>query len=176
MKLLLTKFILLVIVLLSFTFSGKAQARKKADKDTEQWRYEIECSGEGVQGTYLIKVWSYSKKPHVAIDQAKKNAVHGIIFKGYPGGSGQQCQSQKPFARSANLENEQETFFKDFFADGGKYMRFVSLSTVGAVGAGDVMKVSKKEYKVGVVVAVNKAELRKYLEEEGVIKGLSTGF
>jgi len=55
-------------------------------------------------------------------------------------------------------------------------MRFVSLSTDGAVGAGDVMKVSKKEYKVGVVVAVNKAELRKYLEEEGVIKGLSAGF
>ena len=45
-----------------------------------------------------------------------------------------------------------------------------------AVGAGDVSKVNKKEYKVGVVVSVNKDELRKYLESEGILKGLASGF
>ena len=39
-----------------------------------------------VVGTYAIKVYSYSKKPKVAIEAAKRNAVHGIIFKGLAGG------------------------------------------------------------------------------------------
>jgi len=167
--------ILLIFMLISFSLSVNAQAKKKANKDTEQWRYEIECVGTGVQGTYLIKVWSYSKKPDVAIEQAKKNAVHGIIFKGYAGGKNG-CTSQKSLARNPNLEQEQETFFKGFFADGGKYMKFVSFAADAAVAASDIMKVGRKEYKIGVVVSVKKDELRKDLETAGIIKGLASGF
>lgn len=175
MKKLIQRSLLLVILIASFTTTTNAQARKKADKETVQWRYEIDCQGTGVQGKYLIKVWSYSKKPDVAIEQAKKNAVHGIIFKGFAGG-GQGCTTQKPLARNPNLEQEKEQYFKDFFADGGKYMKFVSTSNDGAVGAGDRLKVSKKEYKVGVIVTVQKDALRKDLEAAGIIKGLSSGF
>lgn len=152
-----------------------AQARKKADKATEEWNYEIECAGTGVEGTYLIKVWSYSKKPKVAIEQAKKNAVHGVIFKGFSGGA-EGCSSQKPLARNPNLENEYQKYFNDFFADGGKYMKFVTLSTDGSVGAGDRLKVSKRLYKIGVIVQVQKDLLRKDLETAGIIRGLSSGF
>ena len=78
----------LSIILALFFFmpmSNMAQAKRKANKDTKIWRYEIEGVSQGTQGTYLIKVWSYSKKPKVAIEQAKKNAVHGVIFRGYEG-------------------------------------------------------------------------------------------
>ena len=67
-------------------FAGISQ--KKANKDTNQFRYEIECAGNAIQGTYLVKVWSYSKKANVAENQCRKNAVHGVIFKGYGGGQG----------------------------------------------------------------------------------------
>lgn len=169
------KHILLIIAMLSFSIAMNAQAGKKADKDTEEWRYEIECVGTGAQGTYLVKVWSFSKNPDVAMEQAKKNAVHGIIFKGFAGG-GQGCTSQKPLASNPNVEQEKEEFFKDFFADGGKYMKFVSVSNNGAIGAGDRLKISKKEYKIGVVVSVQKDALRKDLEAAGIIKGLASGF
>lgn len=153
------------------TFS---QAKKKADKATEEWRYEIECAGIGTDGTYLIKVWSYSKKGNVAITQAKKNAIHGIIFKGFAGGE-KGCNSQKPLVSNPNLESEKEDFFKPFFEDGGKYMKFVSVSSDGNVDASDRMKVGK-EYKIGIVVSVMKDALRKDLEAAGIIKGLSSGF
>jgi len=68
-----------------------------------------------------------------------------------------------------------EAFFKEFFADNSKYMKFVQLTTDGAIAPGDIMKVGK-EYKVGIVVAVSKDELRKYLESEKIIKSLSSGF
>jgi hypothetical protein len=173
MKSIVSKIHLLLVMILGFTVVANAQARKKADKDTEKWRYEIEAVQTGTQGTYLIKVWSYSKKPDVAIEQAKKNAVHGVIFKGFTGTS--TVSGQRPLTDNVNLEEEKADFFKPFFADGGKYMKFVSSSNDGAVGAEDRMKVGK-EYKVGVIVSVNVTALRKDLEAAGIIKSLGAGF
>jgi hypothetical protein len=71
-------------MLLNF-YSGSSQSRKEAQQNTQNWRYEIEGVGEGKEGTYLVKIWSYSKNPRIAIEQAKKNAVHAIIFQGFIG-------------------------------------------------------------------------------------------
>jgi len=66
-----------------FNVFGQVLAQSKANKDTRNFRYEIEAQGEGVEGTYLVKVWTYSRSPKVSITQAKKNAVHGVIFQGF---------------------------------------------------------------------------------------------
>lgn len=163
----------LLFVLLVVPFTNWAQSKKKADKDTYEWRYEIEAYGAGVEGTYQIKVWTYSKSPETAIEQAKKNAVHGIIFKGFP--DKDRVKGQKALAQSPNLEQEKEDFFKDFFQDGGKYLKFVNLVNNGAIAPGDRIKIGK-EYKIGVVISVNVAALRKDLEDAGIIKGLGSGF
>jgi GTP-sensing pleiotropic transcriptional regulator CodY len=54
-------------------------------------------------------------------------------------------------------------------------MKFVSLASDGAVAAEDRMKVGK-QYKIGVLVSVNVALLRKDLEDAGIIKSLNAGF
>jgi hypothetical protein len=78
-------------------------------------------------------------------------------------------------AQSSNLEQEHEKFFSDFFDDGGKYLKFVSLANNGAIGAGDRIKIGK-EYKVGVVISVDVNSLRKDLEDAGIIKKLGGQF
>jgi hypothetical protein len=164
---------------LAFLFAGlapvmsQARAKKKAMREMEDYRYEIECVGIGVQGTYLIKVWSFSKKPKVAIEQSKKNAIHGVIFKGFAG-TGQGCTSQKAFATPEDEDNNID-FFEKFFADGGDYMRYVAVTNDGSVAAEDRLKVGK-QYKIGVVVSVMKDDLRKYLEKQGIVKALDAGF
>ncbi|MBP1664456.1 MAG: hypothetical protein H6Q19_1596 [Bacteroidetes bacterium] len=165
----------LSLFLILFTCFGVTVAgqNKKADKDTRNWVYEIEPVGVGTQGSYLIKVWSYSKKPIVAIEQAKKNAVHGIIFKGFTGIQG--VPGQRPLTNNPNLEVEQAEFFKNFFAEGGKYMKFVNITNDGSVAAEDRLKIGK-EFKIGVVVSVNVAGLRKDLEDAGILRGLNSGF
>lgn len=170
------KFLLLFFTLFTLTFLCNAQAKqKKANEDTEAWRYEIEAVKTGSQGTYLIKVWSYSKKPAVAIEQSKKNAIHGIIFQGFAGKQG--VPGQKPLANNSNLEFEKADFFKAFFSDNeGRYMKFVSLTTDGSVSAQDRLKIDKKTYKIGVVVSVNVSLLRKDLEDAGIISKLGSGF
>lgn len=168
--------IMLLIAFIGTSNMAEAQrrAKKKADTDTYNWRYELECVNVGAPGSYLVKVWSYSNNPKVAMEQAKKNAVHGVIFKGFVGSTAG-C-TQKPLTNKPALEQEQEIFFRDFFADGGKYMKFVNVTGDGSIRAGDVAKVSRSEYKIGVVVSVAKDALRKDLEAAGIIRGLSSGF
>lgn len=175
MKFFVKSSVMLVLFMLAVTYTADAQSKRKANKDTESWKYEVECVGTGTQGSALIKVWSYSRKPKVAIEQAKKNAIHAIIFQGYAGGK-MGCKTQKPLVRNPNIENEKADFFKEFFAEGGKYMKYVSVTNDGAVGAGDRLKISKREYKIGVIVSVRKDQLRKDLENAGIVKGLSSGF
>lgn len=162
----------LMLIVPAVGFSQKKKI-KKANEDTAQWRYEIVALEVGTQGTCLVKVWSYSKKPEVASSQSRKNAVHGVIFKGIP--AKDRIPGKKPLVQNASTEAEHADFFKNFFADGGAFMRYVTLTNNGAIEAGDVMKIGK-EYKVGVNVTVNYSELRKAMEDAGVIKKLGAGF
>jgi len=158
---------LLVVAMCAPVFAG---AKKKANKDTDQFRYEIECAGNAVQGTYLVKVWSYSKKAAVAENQCRKNAVHGIIFKGY-GSNGPGCVQQRAMASNPGVETQYKEYFDKFFAEGGEFQKYASI----VEGTTEVVKVGK-EYKVGKVVSVRKDDLRKALEAAGVIRGLNSGF
>lgn len=146
-----------------------AFAGKKADKQTLQWRYEVqELNVVAKDGKSVIfKIWSYGKKSNVALMQASKNAVHAVIFK--------QIGYSPALIASESLTQEQEEFFKLFFQDGGEYMRFVQLANNGAVAPTDNIKLDK-EYKVGVKVTVNRADLRKYLEEHGMVESMNTLF
>ena len=158
----------LLAVALVFSSCG-AVRQKKANADTNQYRYEIECAGNAIQGTYLVKVWTYSRSASIAENQCRKNAVHGVIFKGYGGGQG--CVSQRPLAPTPGVETQYEEYFKSFFADGGEFQKYASI--LG--GTTEVTKVGG-EYKVGVTVSVRKDDLRKALEAAGVIRSLNSGF
>lgn len=141
-----------------------------ASNNPTAWRYETEAVATGAQGTYLIKVWSYSRNPNIAIEQAKKNAVHSIIFRGFAGKQG--VSGQKPLANISDEQTHKE-YFDNFFKN-GLYNNFVSLSGDGVVKAEDRLKVHN-EYKMGVVVSVNVQSLRKELEKQGIIKPLGGG-
>ncbi len=165
-----TLLILLATLFAVSLVNAQAIAKKKANKDTERFRYEIECAGNGAQGTFLVKVWSYSKKKQVAADQCLKNAVHGIVFKGYSGANG--CVAQRPLVTNPGVEMEYEDYFKSFFdSKDGNFRRYASALN----GTYETVKVGK-EYKIGTVISVRKDELRKALEQAGVIKALNAGF
>lgn len=160
-------FSLLAVALCVPAFAGLRQ--KQADKDTNQFRYEIECAGNAIQGTYLVKVWTYSKKASVAENQCRKNAVHGVIFKGYGGGQG--CVSQRPMVATPGAEMQYKEYFDSFFANGGEFQKYASIME----GSTEIVKVGR-EYKVGKIVSVRKDDLRKALEAAGIIRGLNSGF
>lgn len=155
--------LLVLLALSTLTLSAKK-------KSTEQFQYDIECAANGIHGTYVVRVWTYSKKAKsVTLEQSKRDAVHGVIFKGFAGVNG--CQSQRPLIRQAGAETENADYFKMFFKDGGEYMKYAATTQ----GTQEVVKVGKM-YKVGIVVTIAKDDLRKALEAAGVLRSLNHGF
>ena len=140
-----------------FASCGSASRLSKADTP---WTYEIESVGVGADGTYAIRVWSYYV--------AKRNAVHAVIFKGVPAGNG--AASQPPLKTDAVTASD-SVFFGNFFQ--GEYQDYINSVASGSLR---ILKLRAREYKIGYVVSVAKDNLRKYLEDQGVIKGLSSGF
>lgn len=143
--------------------------QRKADNQTAQWRYEIQPAvGQAAQGSALVRVWTYSKNATVATNQASKNAVHGIIFKGFPSANdGTRIVGREPIIADPAVEEANAAYFEKFFENGGAYQRYVSLMNNGAPD--QVMKVGK-EYKIAVTVVVLVDQLRKRLEDDGIIK------
>ncbi|WP_417199394.1 hypothetical protein [Bizionia sp.] len=162
--------------MIGFSLNANAQWKKnKANKDSEIFRYDLECQGIAKKGAKLVKVSSYSKNPKHAISRGMKNAVHGIIFKGYTGGN-QGCTSFSPLVPDVDVASQHEAFFDAFFADGGDYLKYVSQATDGNIAPGDRLKISRREYKIGIVVTVQLDQLRKRLEKEGIVRSLASGF
>ena len=169
------KWVVLMVLAIAMCTPDMYARKKKEDKDTYSWRYEIEPVEGAVPGACRVKVWTYAKKADKAIEQAPKNAVHGIIFKGYAANPELRVPGRRAMVTDYAVGQEFADYFKEFFAEGGRYMRFVSLVNNGAPMAGDVIKVGK-EYKMGIIVTVKIDELRKELESAGVLKSLNSAF
>ncbi len=156
----------LVLIILAFlcvfTFSIEG-------KDKEMPEYELVGNGTGAQGTYLLTVSIVSKKKDVKTADLARCAVHGVLFRGFA--NKEQRQSQKPLAGNAGVEASHPDFFNTFFSDNGRYASYVSEVS----GSRQVVK-SGKQYKVSATVTVNKDQLRRDLEDEGIIKGLNSAF
>lgn len=163
------KKLLLLAAALLVVAGASASSRKLKNSDTQKFQYEIEGVNNGLQGSYLVKVWSYSARPKADFETCKKNAVHGVIFKGYAGT--QNARPQRPLIADPGTELEHAEFFDLFFKDGGEYNKYVTITA----GSQEIVKVGK-QYKIGLVVSVSKDALRKALEKAGVARSLSAGF
>ncbi|MBQ3172691.1 MAG: hypothetical protein IJB03_05685 [Alistipes sp.] len=160
--------LVLTMVMLACT-AVYADKKKKLNQDTDNFRYDIEYCQTASDGMVLVKVWSYSKRSDLAMKQCRKNAVHGVIFRGYAGAG---TASHRPLVSDPTIESVKADYFEAFFADEGPYARYVGSMMDGSA---EVRKVGK-EYKVGVVVSVNKEMLRKHLEDAGIVRSLNSGF
>jgi hypothetical protein len=163
------KRLLLLAAALFVVVGASAASRKLKNSDTEKFQYELEGVSNGAQGTYLVKVWTYSATKNANIERCKKNAVHGIIFKGYEASAN--ARGQRPLVSAPGAETEHADFFELFFKDGGEYNKYVKVT----MGSQEIVKVGRT-YKVGLVVSVSKDALRKALEKAGVVKALGAGF
>jgi len=127
--------------------------------------YEVESINKtGTEGTVTFKVWCYGKSSDEAILKAKYSAVHAVLFRGIPGSN-----FESPMIADSKIQDKKKDYFDNFFATNGKYINFVTLSNDGSIGVGDRLKVGK-QYKVATIVQVNHVQLRKEMENNGIIR------
>ena len=159
------KFIIVTLILF-FNFNV-FYSQKYNDKYVNN--SEIECVAVGNQDTKLIKVWVLVKNPNKAVDQAKLNAIHGMIFNGASG----KCNI-KPISINPNAEQENRLFFNNFFRKNGDYLRFINTSSV-KINPNDRIKILGN-YKIGVQLSVNYKSLQNYLMTNKVVKSYNDFF
>ncbi len=156
------------LILTSYGMLSLAQKNGNAS-----YNFDIQCMGTGMDGTQLVKVWGFGKNPNVAIEQAKKNAVYAVIFKGIT--TGEPGCMNRPLLTASGSEQQFGDYFNAFFADGGKYLDYVNISSDGSIDPNDRIKVGR-QYNMGVIVSVSHTQLRKDLETAGIVKKLTDGF
>ena len=132
--------------------------------------YQTECVTLEADGYITIKIWDTQKGSRYKYNKAKKDALHAILFSGISGGNG--CSTQPPIL---NKSEEQENFKKiekRFFAKKGKWILFTRSSATETTLPANLGIKHWKVYQV----SISKNELRKYLEEQKIIKSLNNGF
>jgi hypothetical protein len=132
--------------------------------------YQTECVTLETDGYVTIKIWNTKKGAKYKPEQARKDAVHAILFSGISGGNG--CASQPPILNKSAAQENFKTIEKSFFARKGKWSMFTRSSATETTLP---VHLGVKNWKV-YQVSISKNELRKYLEEQKIIKSLTNGF
>lgn len=162
MKRLIVYSIFIVVLLLTSCSSSK-----RMSSDIKP--YSIETMGVGNDGTYVVKVTDYFRTvdEKAYLDCLKKDAVHSVIYHGVPAGNGSMKQPALMTEDTRIDGNEQA--LHEFFEQ-KQYQSFVS-SIVNSSKTITKIKGSKN-YKISVIMSVDKDDLRKYLIDNGIIKSL----
>jgi hypothetical protein len=132
--------------------------------------YQTECVTIETEGYVTIKIWDMKKGAKYKPEQARKDAIHSILFSGISGSAG--CSMQSPILSKIEEQDNFKTIEKSFFAKNGKWSTFTRSSTTETTLP---VKLGDKNWKV-YQVSISKSELRKYLEEKQIIKSLTNGF
>lgn len=154
---------LITVLIFSLVVAASSYAKQNVEP------YQIEGTEQtAAQGSYLVKVTVTSKKKNIEDAKIACCAVHGVLFRGFSRNGS--LSSTKALAGNQSSEEAHSDFYSKFFKKGyaTQYANtFPSSRSVVKVG---------KQYQITETVEVRKDQLRNYLEQEGVLRGLSTGF
>ena len=166
MKFLKICIIALLIVPINSLFSQTNSNREVTEQRTRNWQYESICSESGGTGSsYLIQVTSYVGDVRLALNQAKKNAIHAVLFKGVAGNN-LGCTAKEPLIKNG-VYNDNFEYFEDFFYNTRQYNQYAT-SPSGTAESSEKLK--RKMNKVTFIISVNVDELRKKLEYDKIIE------
>lgn len=129
--------------------------------------YNIECISIENQDYVKLKIGNFVKQTEFNIESASKNAVKAVLYSGY---SSTNCQTQKPILKESSDIDNFKKIESNFFSSNGKWKTFVR----NLLDSNNI-KTDKTENKEFTIM-VNKDQLRKYLEDQKIIKSLNTGF
>lgn len=156
-----SKTILLVIAMLLFGIQGLF-AQSYGAQYTKMYVLNVE-----LDGSVTIRVQAEGKNRKDALDQACKNAVYNVIFKGVKA-EDKNSLLVRPLIFEVNAAEKYASFFNEFFSDRGDYDDFVTMKDRRS---GTNIR-EKKDAQVAwtTTVRVLRPQLEEYLIEKGIIK------
>jgi len=132
--------------------------------------YQTECVSIETNGYISLKIWDSKSGKSYKPEQAKKDAVHAMLYAGIAGTNG--CTTQRAILSNAETIDQFKKIEKDFFSKNGDWQRFTRSSDTETTLPESIGAKNWKVYQVSVA----KDALRKYFEEKQIIKSLNNGF
>lgn len=158
------KFIALGLCTAAIALTG-CRGKQDISSSYSLFKFDTTCVSNNGDGTQTLRAWGTGPSIDVAIEQAKKNALNDVIFKGIPGEKG--C-NQQPIVTEVNGRERYEEYFDRFFSDGGEYSNFVYETS--SKDRSRVKSKSNSRENYGVIVTVKRSALRDQLRQDGLIK------
>ncbi len=131
--------------------------------------YSVETIKVGADGTKLLKVSGYGSNDDAAVFNAKRNAIHAAIFRGLP--ATLDANATPPICSDPSAMTIHKAYFDQFFTS--DYQQYVNVTTDGVPSGADRVKV-KGGYDVKIYVQVMFDNLRRKLEQDGIVTALSS--
>jgi hypothetical protein len=138
----------------------------QVDSSYSTYKFGVECMGTDMDGSQTLRAWGSGKNKSQAMETAKKNAVKAVIFDGVNQGT-DGC-NQRPIVAEVNAQEKYENYFNRFFADGGMYKEFTSMTDEKRNSRIKSSDSSIENW--GIVVRVDRAALRQQLINDGILK------
>jgi hypothetical protein len=132
--------------------------------------YQTQCVTLESDGYVTIKIWDTKKGSKYKPEQSRKDALHAILYSGIAGGTA--CTTQPPILNKTEEQEKFKSIEKSFFARKGKWSMFTRSSATETTLPANLGVKNWKVYQV----SVSKNELRKFLEDQKIIKSLNNGF
>ncbi len=147
-----------------------AQSRREIiDISSMDTNYSVETLKVGADGTKYVKVSGFGKSDDAAALNAKRNAVHAAIFRGFP--SAPETNATPAICTDPAAMQKHKLYFDNFFS--GDYVQYINITTDGVPSGSDRVKV-KGGYEVKVYAQIMFDNLRKRLEADGVVAALAS--
>ncbi len=151
-------------IIFIFLLAGCSKTITNVTSSTAYTTPEPICIGIERDGSQTLRVWGKGSNVADAIEQAKKNAVYEVLFRGIRGtGECERC----PLVPEVNARERYANYFNPFFKDGGEYQKFVTEEVAGKTSCLEAKGSSIISY--GVIVTVDREGLRQQLERDGVL-------
>lgn len=159
------KYMILACALCLSTLLFSSCGTKKSSLGTF-YSFETECVGTEYDGSLTLRAWGEGNSKKDAVEQAKKRAVRDVIFKGITRGVSD--YNMRPLVIESNAAEKYQDYFNRFFSDGGEYLHYVNMKDEKSNSK--QMMENRLVYKYGITVRVLSSELKKKLQDDGIIK------
>lgn len=132
--------------------------------------YQTECISLETEGYVSFKIWDTKSGKSYKPEQARKDAVHSVLYAGIAGSNG--CTTQTALLVKSEDFEKFKKIEKDFFSSKGNWAKYTRSSATESTLPINLGQKSWKVYQV----SVSKDALKKYLEEKSILKSINTGF
>lgn len=145
----------------AFVLTG---CNRAVDKTFASYDFPVQMVSSDLDGSFTLRAWGKARTKKQALEQARKNAVREIIFKGVPGTGD---HNKRPLLTGVNDAEKYEAYFNAFFKDYGPYREFTSTRDE------KLLSHTKSESDIvenwSAVVRVDRARLKAKLIADGII-------